>query len=76
MTTFFCSPGNGKLKVELFSLCAAVGLMTYSPSTSPTKTPAIGPFHGISEMDSAIDAPSIAVISGEQSLINRHDESG
>ena len=30
-------------------------------------TPPIGPFHGISEMDSAMDAPIIAVISGEQS---------
>ncbi len=30
-------------------------------------TPAMGPFHGISEMDRATDAPIMAVISGEQS---------
>ena len=50
-----------------FSFSAEVGLITYSPSTRPTLTPEIGPFHGISEMLSAIDVPTIAAISGEQS---------
>ena len=67
ITTFSAVPATVSSR-RLFSLWAAVGLMMYSPSTSPTKTPAIGPFHGISEIDSAIDAPSIAEISGEQSL--------
>lgn len=41
--------------------------MTYSPSIRPTLTPEIGPSHGISEMDSAMETPSIAAISGWQS---------
>ena len=32
------------------------------------KRPPIGPFHGMSEIERATDAPIIAVISGEQSL--------
>ena len=47
--------------------CSAVGLMTISPSTRPTDTPEIGPFHGISEIEMAIEVPTIAAISGEQS---------
>ena len=50
------------------ALCSAVGLITYSPSTYPTETPEIGPFHGISEIERAIDVPTIAAISGMQSL--------
>ena len=50
-----------------FSRCSAVGLITYSPSTYPTETPEIGPFHGISEMDRAAEVPTMAAISGEQS---------
>ena len=41
--------------------------MTTSPFTSPMNAPPIGPFHGMSEMERAMDAPIIAVISGEQS---------
>ena len=52
---------------SLFSLCSAVGLMTISPSTSPTNTLETGPFHGISEIESAMDAPIRPVTSGEQS---------
>ena len=50
-----------------FSRCSAVGLMTYSPSTIPTETALMGPFHGISEIERAIEVPIMAVISGEQS---------
>ena len=49
-----------------FALCSLLGLITKLPSTSPTDTPEIGPFQGISEMERAIDVPTIAVISGEQ----------
>jgi len=41
------------------------GLMTYWPSTSPTLTAAIGPSHGMSEIESATDAPIIAAIFGK-----------
>ena len=47
-----------------FSRCSTVGLMMNCPSTRPTRTPAIGPAHGISETESAQDAPIIAAISG------------
>ena len=50
------------------ALCSSVGLITYSPSIIPTEQPEIGPFHGTSEIEIAIDAPIIAVISGEQSI--------
>ncbi len=50
-----------------FSLCADVGLNTNSPSTNPTIVEAIGPLKGISEIQVAIDDPSMAVSSGEQS---------
>jgi len=50
-----------------FSFCAAVGLNTNSPSTSPTCVEAVGPSNGISEIAVAMADPSIAVSSGEQS---------
>ena len=49
------------------AFCSAVGLITNSPSTSPTCVVEIGPSNGISEIVVAIAAPSIAVSSGEQS---------
>ena len=48
----------------LFSLCAKVGLITILSSTYPTATAAVGPPNGISEIDSAADAPIIAHTSG------------
>ena len=66
ITTFFLLPATVSSR-SLFALCSAVGLMTILPSTKPTKTPAMGPFQGMLEMESAIDAPIIAEISGEQS---------
>ena len=50
-----------------FSRCFKVGFIIISSSTSPTKTPLIGPSQGISEILKAIEVPIIAVISGEQS---------
>ena len=47
--------------------CSTVGLITKSPFTRPTFTPAIGPSKGISEIVKAADEPNIAAISGEQS---------
>ena len=41
--------------------------MIYSPSINPTDTPEIGPFHGMSEMVSAMEVPTMAAISGRQS---------
>ena len=43
------------------------GLITYSPSTYPTVTPAIGPLNGILETDKANELPNIAAITGSQS---------
>ena len=53
------------MRLDFF--CSAVGLMIYSPSTMPTETPEMGPFQGMSEMESAIEVPTMAAISGEQS---------
>ena len=36
---------------------ASVGLATNSPFTRPTRTPAMGPLNGMSEMCSAAEAP-------------------
>ncbi len=49
------------------SLSSALGLIINSPSISPTETPETGPFQGISDMETATETPSIAVISGAQS---------
>ena len=46
------------------SNCASVGFTTIEPLTRPMRTPAIGPAHGISEIDNAADAPINAQISG------------
>ena len=51
----------------LFSLCSAVGFIIISPSTYPTFTAAVGPPNGISEIESAQDAPIILQTSGELS---------
>ena len=40
--------------------CANVGLMTYAPSTKPTRTPAIVFWNGISDSASAQPAPVTA----------------
>ena len=50
-----------------FALCSFVGLITTSPSTIPTNTLETGPFQGISEIESARDAPIRPVTSGLQS---------
>ena len=55
--------GNCGLSVDL-SRCAALGFMVSSPSNQPTAAPAIGPFHGTSEMAVAAEAPISARISG------------
>ena len=49
------------------SRCSLVGLITNSPSTRPTETADIGPFHGTSDILRATDVPTIAAISGIQS---------
>ena len=49
------------------SLCASVGFITILPSTNPTFTAAVGPPNGISDIESAADAPIIAATSGELS---------
>ena len=49
------------------SFCTAVGLNTSSPSTNPTCVVEIGPSNGMSEMLTAMAAPSMAVSSGLQS---------
>ena len=48
----------------LAALLAALGLMTYSPSTRPTTTAPVGPAKGMSLMDSATEEPIIAGTSG------------
>ena len=49
------------------SNCSFVGLTTNSPLIRPMRTPAIGPFQGISEIDNAAEAPIIPQIAGSQS---------
>ncbi len=51
----------------LFFLSSSVGLITILSLTYPTATAAVGPPKGISDIESAADAPIIAHISGEQS---------
>ena len=53
---------------SIFSRSATVGLSTSSPSTRPTTTEPVGPAQGISDTHRAMEEPSIAGISGEQSL--------
>ena len=52
---------------SLTFLCSSFGFITISPSTKPTFTAAVGPPHGMSEIDSAAEAPIIAATSGELS---------
>ena len=52
---------------SLASRCFSVGFTTSSPSTRPMNTPAMGPFQGMSEMESAMDVPIMPAISGLQS---------
>ena len=52
--------------ISELSFCSVVGLITYSPFTRPTSTPAIGPSNGISEIHNANEEPNIAAISGGQ----------
>ena len=47
-----------------FSLCSLSGLMTYLPSTKPTTTEPVGPAKGISEIERAIEEPTIPHTSG------------
>ena len=56
-------PESPRLK-RLFARCALSGLMTYSPSTSPTCTEPVGPAQGISEILKAMELPIIAKGSG------------
>ena len=53
--------------MRLSSRWAEVGLITYSPSMRPTETAEMGPCQGMSEMERAMLAPTMAAISGEQS---------
>ncbi len=47
------------------AFCSSIpGLMTNLPSTLPTLTPPIGPWKGVGETDSAIDAPFMATSDG------------
>ena len=57
-------PASVKLISEASS-CSVVGLITYSPLTRPTTTPAIGPANGISEIHKATLEPIIAAIADE-----------
>ena len=66
ITTFFSEAATVSSSTLSF-LSSAVGLMMNLSPIIPTNAPPIGPFHGISEMERAMDAPIIAVISGEQS---------
>ena len=50
---------------SVFSLCSNVGFITICPSTYPTFTAAVGPPNGMSDIDSAADAPIIAATSKE-----------
>ena len=60
--------GKEKRESKLFKVltlrCSSVGLMTNSSFTRPTRTPAIGPIKGISEMQSAAEAPIMAASYG------------
>ena len=47
-----------------FLFCSSVGFTTISLSTYPTCTAAVGPPHGISDIDNAADVPIFAQTSG------------
>ena len=63
---FSSVPATVNVKSDTF-LCSSVGFITIFPSTNPTFTAAVGPPNGISEIESAADAPIIAATSGELS---------
>ena len=63
IVTFSIVPATVNVNL-LFSLCSAVGFIIISPSTYPTFTAAVGPPNGISDIESATDAPIIAHTSG------------
>ena len=53
--------------ISEISDCSVVGLITSSPLTRPTLTPATGPLNGTLLIEVAIDEPSNAASSGELS---------
>ena len=53
--------------MRLVFFCSAVGLKRYFSPSQPRTMPAMGPLKGTSEMDTAAEAPIMAVISGLQS---------
>ena len=63
--------GDDQVEVRRLRAAAKVGLTTNLPSMRPTRTPANGPAHGMSEMCSAADAPVIASTSVAFSLVGR-----
>ena len=63
---FSCVPATVNVNL-LFALCSTVGFITISLLTYPTFTAAVGPPNGISEIESAQEAPIIAHTSGELS---------
>ena len=66
ITIFSAVPATVSVR-SVLARCSSVGLRTISPSTRPTFIPAIGPFHGISEIEIAIDVAIMPAISGELS---------
>ncbi len=54
--------------ISLSTCSLSVGLAINLPSTLPTRTPAIGPAKGISDISSAVEAPSMANTSASFSL--------
>ena len=54
--------------MSLVASWLVVGLITNRPSTRPMRTAAMGPFHGMSESTSAVEAPRRERTSGSFSL--------
>src|SRR2546427_8885128 len=52
-TTLFRSPPDTTMSTSENSSCWKVGLRIHAPSTRPTRTAAMGPFHGTLDMVSA-----------------------
>ena len=61
---------DGDSHIGSFHAAPRSGLMIYSPSIKPTDTPEIGPFHGMSEMVSAMEVPTMAAISGQAIVVH------
>jgi len=51
----FARAGHGQIEIGEFELLEG-GIQNQAPSTRPTRTAAIGPFHGTLDIDSAADA--------------------